>query len=398
MSIILLFSPTYAWFYILNSLIFEYSPGPGDVVDYVFIGEALWLISIAVSALIGSMICGKYNRNRFFTIWILFGLFATALFGILNDPSFFAPLSVLLGSSIGLGLPCCFAYIADNTVIEERARISGVAILVVFILLIIVGGIIDQLGFFEAILLTVMFRGLSFLGLLINPVEPPPKKEVKWSTVINTNGFGLYFLSWFLFMAAGSTVYFVNQWIDPNIPNFAEIDGTGYILMNMGVIFAGFISGFISDRIGRKNVIIFGIGTLMSSYALFGVFGTSEIFILTQLFYGASWGIVFTNYFMTVIGDLSNIGSREKFYAVGIMVLFLNMGLQLISELFSGLRATASVISAILSIILFFSLLTVVIASETLPQTKIRERKLREHVKKVGKIVKESRNTEKSKD
>jgi len=101
---------------------------------------------------------------------------------------------------------------------------------------------------------------------------------------------------------------------------------------------------------------------------------------------------------MTVIGDLSNIGSREKFYAVGIMVLFLNMGLQLISELFSGLRATASVISAILSIILFFSLLTVVIASETLPQTKIRERKLREHVKKVGKIVKESRNTEKSKD
>ncbi|MCJ7614639.1 hypothetical protein MUO71_07755, partial [Candidatus Bathyarchaeota archaeon] len=123
-----------------------------------------------------------------------------------------------------------------------------------------------------------------------------------------------------------------------------------------------------------------------------------ETYIITQIFYGASWGIMFTNYFMTVIGDITPIGSREKFFAIGSMVLFFNLSFQLISNVFSFLRADVSVISAILTIILLLAAVPIFFAPETLPQTKIRQRKLSEHVKKIGKIVKESRNTEKSKD
>jgi hypothetical protein len=104
---------------------------------------------------------------------------------------------------------------------------------------------------------------------------------------------------------------------------------------------------------------------------------------------GIAWGFLIVVY-LAVPGDLSPPGAREKFYALGIVVpLIIYGGLVATSRLLS-ITAPAGSVSSILSIILFMSIIPVLRAVETLPETKIVERKLSDHLKKVGKIIKES--------
>jgi hypothetical protein len=51
----------------------------------------------------------------------------------------------------------------------------------------------------------------------------------------------------------------------------------------------------------------------------------------------------------------------------------------------------AVTLSSILSIIIFVSIIPVLRATETLPESTIREKEAREHIKKVEKLVEESR-------
>ena len=107
---------------------------------------------------------------------------------------------------------------------------------------------------------------------------------------------------------------------------------------------------------------------------------------------GIAWGFLIAIY-ITIPGDLAGSGSKEKYYAlITIIPLIINMGIPELSDFFE-ISAPANVLSPIFSITIFLSVIPVLYATETLPQTKIRERKLREHVKRVGKIVQESKKT-----
>jgi len=388
MAVILLFSPSFAWFYLMNVHVFQYTPGVGPPnPDWVFIGEALYLISFGCSAIIGSIISERVNRKQFLGFWIFFGVLIPLSFAVFEGPMVFLLLSALAGTSFGIGFPSCLAFIADSTAIEERARVSGAAMLIAFVVLILMIGITSQLGLIEALFLIVILRAISFFALLIDPCERAMGKKKTWGAVWTTHGFGLYFLSWIMFMAAGGTSYLVESWLPVSAISEAA-ESLGLALMYVGVAFAGLISGFVSDRFGRKKAIIFGISALGISYALYGVASSTETYLLTQIFLGASWGIIFVNYFMTVIGDFASTGSRERYYAVGGVVLFLNMALQLSSEVFS-LAVYPSVVSSILSIVLFVAVIPLLYAPETLPRDKIRARKFKKYLKKVKKLVEE---------
>jgi len=97
---------------------------------------------------------------------------------------------------------------------------------------------------------------------------------------------------------------------------------------------------------------------------------------------------MFVNYFMTVNADLASAGSRERFYAAGSIFLILNSSLQLFSKVFS-LSISPSVVSSILSLVLFVAVIPLLYALETLPREKIRRRRLGEHLKKVKKLIEE---------
>jgi len=161
-----------------------------------------------------------------------------------------------------------------------------------------------------------------------------------------------------------------------------------------GAAVFGLISGFLADRVGRKQPIVIGLVFLGTSFAILGL-ATSPFTVLVYLVVsGTAWG-GFMVIYLAICGDLSSFGSREKFYALGMGIpLLIYMSISSLPAAF-GLGVPASLISPVLSTILFLSIIPVLLAVETLPESKIRERRFKEHVEKVGKIIQESEEPEK---
>jgi len=95
--------------------------------------------------------------------------------------------------------------------------------------------------------------------------------------------------------------------------------------------------------------------------------------------------------FLAVPGDLSVFGSREKFYGLGyILPIAILFGLSAIPGDSILVDFPASSFSQVLSLILFLSIIPVLRAKETLHESKIQERKMKEYIKRVGELIHES--------
>jgi MFS family permease len=169
--------------------------------------------------------------------------------------------------------------------------------------------------------------------------------------------------------------------------------------VSMGTVFRyafiaifGFVWGVVADRVGRKQPIIIGLIILGVSFALLA-FTMSEVSVLLYLSAsGIAWGAFLTIY-LIIPGDLSPFGSREKFYALmTILPLIILFTLPLIDTA-SITNFSPSSFSQILSILLFISIIPVLRARETLQESKIRTRKMKEYTEKIGKIIQESKKT-----
>ena len=91
-------------------------------------------------------------------------------------------------------------------------------------------------------------------------------------------------------------------------------------------------------------------------------------------------------------GDLSVLGLREKFYGMGYILpiaIMFSLASVPVTKIFP--RGSEASFSQILSLLIFLSIIPVLRAKETLPELKIRERRLKEHIEKVRKVVSESK-------
>jgi hypothetical protein len=125
---------------------------------------------------------------------------------------------------------------------------------------------------------------------------------------------------------------------------------------------------------------------------LLGLATTSTTYLFTKIAYGSAWGILMVNYGLTVTGDLASKGSKEKFFAFGVTIpLILTIIGSLLSEVL-GFSEPPYIISAILSILLFISVVPLLSAPETLPEDKIRDRKMKRYVQKLKELISEDEN------
>lgn len=395
LAIILLFAPSFAWLYILNIEMFQFAEmiGTHATPDFfwIFTGKILFLTSIVVSALIGSLISQKLNQKKFFGAWILSGVVTTMAFTFFQELPFFLILSVLSGISFGIGFPSCLAFVADSTTVENRARVSGITMFSTYVLMILLIALSLQLELIQAVIVISIFRALSFIALIIDPFEHVSGRKRKWQTILKRKGFRFYFISWLLFNAANGISYFVEP-----IQNTESLTALAVILTYVGVAGIGLISGFISDRYGRRKTIIFGIGTFAISYAVLSFFAEPVTWLITQLFYGIAVGIFLVNYYLTVIGDFTERGSREKIYAIaGVVPFILSMTFELFSQIFS-ISISPSQISSIVTILLIFGSFILIFAPETLPEKIMQRKAVTEHLKKAKEMV-DKKSLEKTK-
>jgi MFS family permease len=390
-SISLLNLGTLAWFFILIFYMAEIfatmTPNYPDWGLYVgnslFFGFAIfWSITI-------SFIGGRINRRKLLFTSIILGIFSTVLLGLLEGTFFASILSSLMGMSLGLGLPSSMALVADYTVIENRGRVSGIVIFSTFVIAFAGMAIyrmlnLDVLGL---ILLLAFIRSISLFGLVVDKFERPSTigKKKTLLSVTAYKEFFFYLCPWVIFSIASSLAWTLIP--ATKYPSEVYIGNT---LRYVFIAVFGLAAGFIADRFGRKVPIIFGLATLGIGYLLLG-FNMSAISVIVYcVLSGITWGLFFV-VFLAVPGDLSIPSSREKFYALGyILPLTGVLALSVIPVPFLPDILPPSLIAQILGICLFLAMYPVFRAKETLAESKIQERKMKEYVERVGKTIQET--------
>ena len=382
---------TLSWFFILNFYM-------GDIFAVMVPNNPDWGLYVGNSLVYGfaifwsitiSFIGSRINRRGLLFTSIILGIVSTALLGLLEGTFFASLLSIMMGTSLGLGLPSSMALVADYTIVENRGRVSGIIILGTFILAFVSMAIYRMLGLdvFGLILILVVARLVSLIALFIDKFGKALttfEKEMRLP-VTTYKEFIFYLCPWVMFTIASSLA---RSLID--VTEFESVFYLGTNLRYVFIAFFGLAGGFIADRFGRKQPIIFGLATFGVGYLLLG-FTMSEISVI--IYYalsGITWGLFFV-VFLVVPGDLSIPRLREKFYALGyILPLTGILALSVVPVPNIPDIIPRNLIAQILGVCLFLAMYPVFRAKETLTESSIRDRKMKEHIEKIEKVIHEA--------
>jgi MFS family permease len=393
-AITILASGSISWLFFLYYNFESIFAGLASDPLLIYAGKALFLSCGAFSAIIGSAISGKVKRRKLLLSWITLGVLATASLAVFQGSFFAIFSSVLLGVSLGLGYPSFTALMADSTIVEERGRVSGFIILLSFVMVAfaVIAVSLFDLGLVGIVLLSVFLRATSYFALILDSCDREQGQGKSWLAILTNRNFSFYLYPLLMFYVATALISFVWTGL-PDNSDYRMAFAIGSPLHFLGPAIFGLVAGFLADRFGRKQIIIVGLVMLGVSFALLGLYPSAFSVLVYLVISGVAWGFLIVIY-LAVPGDVAFPGSREKFYAVGAIIpLLIYMGLVAISQLLN-VGVPANVLSPILAIIVFVSVIPVLRASETLHEAKILERKMREHVKKVSELVQKSKKDE----
>ena len=214
--------------------------------------------------------------------------------------------------------------------------------------------------------------------LLFKPKEAFTKvrKHPSYLSILRDKRFLLYFIPWIMFCVIN---YLIIPIIPPNIPYILKI-------INFGVtsLFA-LVGGVVSDSVGRKPVIIIGFIMLGISYAALGIRAGLFAYYLYTIMDSIAWGMFGTVFLMILWADLSDNMASEKHYAIGGLPYVFSA---LLEQLFAPFIETIpkSAAFSFASFFLFLSVLPLLYAPETLPESVIRHRELRRYIEKAKKL------------
>jgi MFS family permease len=167
----------------------------------------------------------------------------------------------------------------------------------------------------------------------------------------------------------------VDQFLTTWNPSLLETMG------NVEPLVAGFsivIAGLLCDLIGRKKIVLSGFFALGVAYAIIGLAQDSVIsWYLYFIVDGVAWGIFLVTFVLILWGDLSKLGTREKYYALGSVPFFISY---IVPEFLTESLVEEIELSAAFSVASFFlfaAFMLLVFAPETLPEKKMELRRLR---------------------
>jgi MFS family permease len=380
-----LVSGTLAWFFIIN---FYLNTSFEDIFGNIF---GIWFYgSASLFAVVGVIIEKKLNRRLFLILWVTLGTISTLSLLFFSGYVFSVIISVFFGISLGLGLPTSLACMADSTDVGERGRVSGTIVLVSFLMAFITPIIIRllSLGIMAAVLLTAFVRSTSIISLIFDSFDRTKNELRTYSTAARdpqgVRDFFYYLFPWVIFVFTSGAGFYM---IPSNSEN--QLLQIGSILRLVCIAVFGFITGIVADRVGRKRPLIIGLAMFYTGFALVGF----EINTITGIIYylatGVAWGSLLVVY-LSVPGDLSTSNSRAKYYTAGTMIpiiILLGVTSGSVPNFFTDLAKSPAFF--VINFALFLTILPIIRAKETLTQDRIKERKLKEHLERVRKIVKE---------
>ena len=390
LAITIVTSGTLAWFFVVDQYFRLMFQGSLESELWLSVGRALFYGFGALSAIIGALLSTRVNRKKLLGLWIGLGIIATGSIFIVQGFLFSLILTIFLGISLGLGFPCSMALLADSTDIGQRGRVSGIVIFETFVLVVVAifAGSFLSFGLTGVVLTCIALRATSLFALLSDSFEKQKGKEQPWFSILRQKNFAFYVFPWMMFNVASGLTNFVWYGLR-NSPDFIAVYDLGSSLQFAGTVIVCIISGLMADRFGRKQPIFVGVVLFAISYAILGIATNFWSILVHFTTLGIAWGFLMVVY-LAIPGDLARNNSQERYYALAtILPLVVYMSLSSLPQVLD-LNPPVNILSPILSVILILSLIPIWYASETLPATKIKERRLSEHLKKVGELISES--------
>jgi MFS family permease len=349
--------------------------------------DIVFSIAAAGAGLSGALLSEKIKRLHFLYFWMILGIISSFLLIFINSITI-AHLSLILimvGISFGLGMPSSLAHLADNSSIDNRARISSLivlpsnlSILPLTILFMTPNLVVN------AITLTI-WRGLGLaLFALFRPKEidySNKKKHVSFASVFRDRPLVLYLIPWVMFCLIDA---FENALLSNTLSS--DLQTLMLTIEPLIAVLFMFISGLLADRIGRKRIAICGFISIGIGYAIVSLApAIKEAWYFYFVVDGVAWGIFFTIFLLTLWGDLSQFGAREKYYAVASIPFIIRSAIPILFiSVISSISDTAAF--SLASFFLFIAVLPLMYAPETLPQKKIEQRLLKGYIERAKKI------------
>ncbi|MGB9684787.1 MAG: hypothetical protein ACPL1Z_07670, partial [Candidatus Bathyarchaeales archaeon] len=374
----------FLWYYLTLNTISLVSKNVGFDQSDLF---SLYSLGVIIGGAIGLPFSKK--RHNIMLLWISLGSamsFLPLSISVLTQQCF-QLICLAWGFSLGLGMPSCLSFFAENTEVEKRGRLSGVVLLLALFCATPLGSLVSSLG------LAILYFFLGFwrmLGLI--PLLAFRIKREKLEFTKSHEGYEvpilrrlyLYLIPWFIFnIVDGLEGLLLRNFVKAAFPDqFALLQFIGLVLLG---VFA-FFGGFACDLLGRKVVTILGFVIMGIAYAIISMAPASLTawfsFYVCNSF---SWGWFTTVLVMVIWGDLAPKRYIEKYYFVGTFPYFLTAIIQRLSAGYVVLLTETNAFS-LAALFLFIAVLPILFAPETLPEKAIRERELRGYIEKAKRV------------
>jgi len=351
--------------------------------------DSIWIWSIhfsglIFSALFGALLVKKFGRPRLLVFWMLLGtILSMTLFGLGSSSILIvSSLALLLGVSLGVGMPACMGLYADCVPIEKRGRIGGITMLLSGIGILAFGVVSINNIFVLGIVLSV-WRLLSLLVFLFaSPFQTVKFKSdsSSYKYIFSQQSFTLYFIPWVMF----SLVNYLAVPFQLN-PNGAASNAMLVQTTFMGIF--AFLGGFFMDAVGRKRIAIGGFSMLGLGTAVLGLSSGTLISYFSAVVDGIAWGFLLVLFILTIWGDVSYSSSSDKYYAAGVLPFFASRFLEsAVGPYITQDVASSAALFSLTSFFLFLAILPLVYAPETLPEKHIQDRLFKTYIEKAQEI------------
>jgi len=324
------------------------------------------------------------DRLVFLKYWTLAGIVLSALFAFSNmgDPNALIVMASIVGIYFGAGMPTCMGYYAKTTVVQNRAKSSGIIILLIGVCLPLFS-IIGSQGVYLAAGLAVWRLFALAAALSVKPVgeQIGEKEKVTFRTVVSNKAFLLYVVPWLMFSLINDLTMQLNINYF-NSPIFPAEFGQNFILIeNILAGASAIICGVFADKKGRKRLALTGFVLLGVGYAALGLFNGDYY---TALFYvcadGFAWGALSMLFILTIWGDIAKSGSGEKYYFVGVLPYLFSSLIRVLIGTYISAFIDESMVFSFASFFLFLSILPLAYAPETLSDKIMRKQELNSYV------------------
>lgn len=349
--------------------------------------RAVFYISTIGAGFAGVMLSQRVRQVRLLYLWMIVGTVASLPLAWTNvaPNAYLSIMFILAGVSFGVGMPSCLGYLANGTSVENRGKTSALIFAFVNLAAFPIGIILSTTSLATTSLVLTLWRAVglvAFASLKPSDQASVPRQGSRLTVVFHDRSLVLYLIPWLMF----SIIDALEKAL------FKDFLTTEYNVLALTVqpVVAGLsmlIGGLLSDRVGRKRVVMYGFVSLGVAYAILGIAPTLSLAWNIYLIVDAiAAGILWIVFIMILWGDLSTQDSREKYYVIGSLPFLATAAIPLsLVPLSEVLQATTAF--SLASFFLFLAVLPLMYAPETLPQKKMELHRLRSYMEQAKKLA-----------